>query len=311
MQQAPGQKGGQSGAEQFVLNQIMSKIESVRSHFAALAGRLACPICRQPLKLQANSFTCPAGHCYDLSAQNYLNLAPQKNQTSNKYTTALFSARRQVFNAGLYNPLLQKILDYCTEYQTKKPAAKPIILDAGCGEGFFAANLLSRLPFSVEVLALDLAKDAVKMAAKTYQRAGLYCLIGDLANLPLADNSIDIIINMLSPASYGEFARVLKPDGLLIKVIPEDHYLEEVRNYLHIPPQKALTQQLAAKLWQQKLLNTQETILTYQRTIGPNLAKAFLQMGPLSFNQRPDNVVSDTELFSTITIDLKILKANI
>lgn len=289
----------------------MSKIESVRNHFAALENLLACPICHQPLKLQANSFKCSAGHCYDLAAQNYLNLAPQKNQTFNKYNATLFKARRQVFAAGLYDPLLQKILEYCEDFKTKNSAAKLTILDAGCGEGYFAANLQEKLAFPVKVLALDLAKDAVKMAAQNYRYPDLYCLIGDLANLPLADNSLDIIINLLSPASYGEFARVLKPGGLLIKVIPEDNYLSEVRDYLHIPPQKALTQQLAAKLWQQKLATAQATTLTYQRAIFPDLARAFLQMGPLSFNQDFNIPTENRELFSTITIDLQILKANI
>ncbi len=65
-------------------------------------------------------------------------------------------------------------------------------------------------------------------------------MIGDLANLPLLDNSIDILLNLLSPANYQEFARVLKPGGLLIKVIPGSEYLKEVRQALQIQaPERA------------------------------------------------------------------------
>lgn len=285
------------------------KIAAVHNHFAALHNKLICPICHQPLQLTANSFKCVLGHCFDLSAHNYLNLAPQKNQITNKYNAALFNARRQVFAAGLYSPLLQKLLNICTDYQHTMSAERTLsILDAGCGEGYFAANLQQQIQ-SAEVLALDLARSALQMAAKTYRQSGLYCLIADLANLPLPDDSMDVILNLLSPANYHEFKRVLKPGGLLIKVIPGSQYLAEVRDYLKIPAQAALEEQQAAKLWQQTFPQAQETFVTYQQMITPDLAAAFLQMSPLSFNHSPLTQANDNKLFTNITIDLKILTA--
>lgn len=287
----------------------MSKIAVAGRHFAALQDKLTCPICHQPLHMQANSFKCAANHCFDLSAQNYLNLAPHKNQTANKYNAELFEARRQVFLAGIYQPLLQKLLAICRDYQSAKNS-QPTILDAGCGEGYFAAELQQALQ-PATVIALDLAKSAVQMAAKTYRQTGLYCLIGDLANLPLPDNSLDIILNLLSPANYQEFNRVLKPGGLLIKVVPNAQYLAEVRDYLQISVQTALDEQQAAKLWQQNLPKAQEINLSYQEPITPELAAAFLQMSPLSFNHQFAYQNVQKEIFTTITIDLKILIAHV
>ena len=281
-------------------------IAAVRGHFAAMQSRLSCPVCRQPLTLQCNSFKCADNHCFDLAAQNYLNLAPQKSQAGNKYNAALFQARRQVFAAGIYEPLLRELSDICNAYQADNPTEQYKLLDAGCGEGYFAASLANLA--KLEVLALDLAKSAVQLAGKTYRQDGLYCLIGDLANLPLPDNSLDIILNLLSPANYREFCRVLKPGGLLIKVMPGADYLAEVRRLLRVPTQTALAEQQAVNLWRQTFAETGKTqtiALAYRRPVTPELSAAFLQMSPLAFNHQTADIAPE-QLFSEITIDLQI-----
>lgn len=283
-----------------------TKIAAVSQNFAAIQEHLSCPLCRQPLKLQNNSFCCPQGHCYDLSAQNYLNLAPQKKQNTSLYTTELFKARRQIFEAGLYDPLTEKILTISQAALKTTSAQQPMLLDAGCGEGFFASKLYQQID-SLTVCALDLAKNAVQLAAKGPVRTGLCCLIADLANLPLLDNTMDILLNLLSPANYQEFVRVLKPGGLLIKIMPGPAYLKEVRQALHIPaPERAERQ--ALDLWQQHIspLQTQIHKLTYQKPVTTEQATAFVQMSPLSFNHQPNAVRAD---FQEITIDLRILTA--
>lgn len=285
---------------------INTKIANVRQNFSAMQGRLSCPLCHQPLQIQNNSFSCSQGHCFDLSAQNYLNLAPQKKQNTNLYTTELFKARRQIFEAGLYDPLLENLLSHSKASLQASNSKQPILLDAGCGEGFFASKLHQQIN-GLTVCALDLAKNAVQLATKGPVCPGFYCVIGDLANLPLLDNSIDILLNLLSPANYQEFARVLKPGGLLIKVIPGSEYLKEVRQALQIQaPERAERQ--ALDLWQQHIspLQTQIHKLTYQKAVTPEQAAAFVQMSPLSFNHQPSAVKAD---FSQITIDLRILIA--
>lgn len=285
-----------------------TKIAAVHQNFAAVQGILSCPLCHQPLKLQNNSFCCPQGHCYDLSAKNYLNLAPQKKQNTNLYTTELFKARRQIFEAGLYNPLLEKLQSICQAALPAENSQQSLLLDAGCGEGFFASRLYQQIK-ALTVCALDLAKNAVQLAAKGPVRPGFYCVIGDLANLPLLDNTVDIMLNLLSPANYLEFARVLKPGGLLIKIIPGAEYLKEVRQALQIhAPERAERQ--ALDLWQQHIspLQTQVHKLTYQKPITAEQAAAFVKMSPLSFNHQPNAVQAD---FSQITIDLRILIATI
>ena len=40
---------------------------------------------------------------------------------------------------------------------------------------------------------------------------------------------MDILLDIFSPANYGEFRRVLFKDGILIKVIPTKNHLKEIR----------------------------------------------------------------------------------
>ena len=40
---------------------------------------------------------------------------------------------------------------------------------------------------------------------------------------------MDILLDIFSPANYGEFRRVLSKDGILIKVIPTKNHLKEIR----------------------------------------------------------------------------------
>lgn len=288
----------------------ISKIEGVRRRFADLKLALCCPVCQEELSLSRNSFCCPKGHCFDLAAQNYLNLAPGHSQ-NNKYAAGLFRARRQVFQAGFYNRLQMVLLDLAWEYwQDERP--KPLLLlDAGCGEGFFAAGLAEQLKETgineAQICALDLSRDGIRLAAQ-YRSPGLYCLVGDLARLPLADHSLDMVINILSPANYGEFTRVLRPGGMLIKVLPGPDYLQEVRSALGIAPPEPAELRQTAQLWRQHFQggHTRRLLLRYQRSLMPEQAAAFLQMSPLSFNHAPQTKGEHVSL-SQITIDLQIL----
>jgi 23S rRNA (guanine745-N1)-methyltransferase len=274
------------------------KISAVRNNFAAMHAALQCPLCGKPLGIAENSFRCAEGHCFDLSARNYLNLAPQHKQTDGKYDSELFAARRRVFTAGFYDELTKTIFEVCQA--RLKAEGRLVILDAGCGEGFFAAKLLKDLPENeAEIIALDLAKSGVEMAAKAEPR--LKCLVGDLARLPLADDSVDVILNILSPANYQEFERVLRPGGLLLKVIPGVRYLRQVRKSFGLPEDG---QSEAEGILLAAAKNTTEKRLCYDLPVTSEQAADFLRMSPLSFNR----AVCAAE-FGEISIDLRVICA--
>ena len=97
------------------------------------------------------------------------------------------------------------------------------VLDIGCGTGVMTGRLLTRYP-RAEVLALDFALPMLGHA----RRRGRWlrrprCLCGDLDQLPVASQSVDLVFSNAAiqwsadPAgAIAEMHRVLRPGGLLM-----------------------------------------------------------------------------------------------
>ncbi|MGG4552232.1 putative RNA methyltransferase [Paenibacillus humicus] len=109
------------------------------------------------------------------------------------------------------------------------------ILDAGCGEGSHLSALVRHLAGTsgckLVAAGIDISKAGIQLAAKA--NPGMLWGVADLAKCPFANGSFGIILNILSPANYSEFHRMLADDGLVIKVIPGTEYLQEIRRALH------------------------------------------------------------------------------
>ena len=75
---------------------------------------------------------------------------------------------------------------------------------------------------------MDLSTAAIALATD-HPVSAVWC-VGDLCRLPLLDASMDVVLDVLSPAAYDDFRRVLRPGGLLLKVYPQAGYLQELRH---------------------------------------------------------------------------------
>ncbi|WHT49041.1 methyltransferase domain-containing protein [Sporosarcina thermotolerans] len=104
---------------------------------------------------------------------------------------------------------------------------RPVLLDAGCGEGSHLCAIHSQLQIESVGIGIDLAKEGISAASKAYP--GIIWSVADLAAMPFQDFQIDVILNVLSPANYAEFNRILKRGGIVVKVVPESGYLQELR----------------------------------------------------------------------------------
>src|SRR5690625_2177608 len=181
-----------------------------------------CPICSMTMDfVESARLVCEQNHSFDLSRQGYVNLAPQAHVT--KYDKSLFEARKVMMANGFFKPMLERLTSLVDEHiQNRKTST---ILDAGSGEGSHLASVVSTLENEVTGAGIDLSKEGVLAAAKDYP--GHIWLVADLANCPFGNNAFDVMLNILSPANYAEFTRILKPDGLFIKVVPESGYLKQ------------------------------------------------------------------------------------
>jgi len=200
----------------------VSKKERFFAAFDRLGG-MVCPVCGGALRRSGDSLVCGSGHCLNVSRKGSVNLLPDSRATD--YPAALFAARGRVLAAGLYEPVAEAV-------EALLPEGPQRILDAGCGEGWYLDRLLTAHPDWAGA-GVDISPDAIRLATD-HPCAALWC-VGDLRRLPFAAGCFTAVLDILTPAGYGAFARVLAPEGLLIKVYPGAGYLREIRAARGLP----------------------------------------------------------------------------
>ena len=265
----------------------------------ASATAFACPICQENLALVESSLKCKNRHSFDLAKFGYVNLAPQIKQSAN-YDKENFQNRQQILEAGFYQAILEAVSDLLAA----NPSAKTI-LDIGCGEGFYSRKLQERHPDKT-FYAFDISKDSVQIAAKSEPNWAVNWFVGDLARLPIKDASMDILLDIFSPANYGEFRRVLSKDGILIKVIPTKNHLKEIRQKVQDQlTKKDYSNQDIKNHFQEHftILSSQTASLT--KTITADQLQALLSMTPLLFHVDQSKI--DWSQLTKITIEAEIL----
>jgi len=224
-----------------IKNLTEKKIDIAKKTIEKHIDFLRCPLCETSFRFAGdgtpgcasptNSLKCQNNHSYDISRKGYINLFNGYTKIIKTYDKKLFSARKRISDAGLYGELCEKL---CEIINKINPNA---ILDAGCGCGNLTVDIFkntggtSRTPSPT--IAVDLSKDGIDFAATDLCEDNLLWIVGNLNNLPVASNKIDVILNIMSPANYAEFIRVLKPDGILLKVLPDSDYLKELRHFIY------------------------------------------------------------------------------
>lgn len=265
----------------------------------ASATAFACPICQENLTLLENSLKCCNRHSFDLAKFGYVNLAPQIKQSAN-YDKENFQNRQQILEAGFYQAILNAVSDLLASSKTTTT-----ILDIGCGEGFYSRKL-QESHSEKTFYAFDISKDSVQIAAKSEPNWAVNWFVGDLARLPIKDASMDILLDIFSPANYGEFRRVLSKDGILIKVIPTENHLKEIRQRVQDQlTNKDYSNQDIKNHFQEHftILSSQTASLT--KTITAEQLQALLSMTPLLFHV--DQTKIDWSQLTEITIEAEIL----
>ena len=265
----------------------------------ASATAFACPICQENLALVESSLKCENRHSFDLAKFGYVNLSPQIKQSAN-YDKENFQNRQQILEAGFYRAILEAISDLLSNSKNAKT-----ILDIGCGEGFYSRKL-QESHSEKTFYAFDISKDSVQIAAKSEPNWAVNWFVGDLARLPIKDASMDILLDIFSPANYGEFRRVLSKDGILIKVIPTENHLKEIRQRVQDQlTNKDYSNQDIKNHFQEHftILSNQTASLT--KTITADQLQALLSMTPLLFHI--DQTKIDWSQLTEITIEAEIL----
>lgn len=252
----------------------------------------SCPICKESMSVNDNGHVeCGNHHSFDIAKQGYVNFMIKPS--ASMYSKSLFDSRQEIINSGLYNPIQKTIAQYIGNNVKT-------ILDTGCGEGSHLERICEHLNQQLVAVGIDISKEGIQAAAKYYENK-IWC-VGDLANSPYKENSFDIILNILSPANYDEFNRLLKPNGKVIKVVPQSGYLKEIRKQAFANSEKeSYTNEQTVERFKEKFINVQQERITYTMPLDEHLVPKLLEMTPLGWHL--DNDLSLNE----ITIDLEIL----
>ena len=265
----------------------------------ASATAFSCPICQENLALVESSLKCSNRHSFDLAKFGYVNLAPQIKQSAN-YDKENFQNRQEILEAGFYQTILETISDLLASLETAKT-----ILDIGCGEGFYSRKL-QQTHSDKTFYAFDISKDSVQIAAKSESNWAVNWFVGDLARLPIKDASMDILLDIFSPANYGEFRRVLSRDGILIKVIPTENHLKEIRQMVQDQlTKKDYSNQDIKEHFQEYFSIQSSQISSLTKPITAEQRQALLSMTPLLFHV--DQTKIDWSQLTEITIEAEIL----
>ena len=187
---------------------------------------LLCPICGNLLTKVDKSYRCEKNHSFDIARQGHVNLLPVQNKRSlNPGDTAQQVVSRRAFlDGGFYAPIREALCQLAKDHNCTGP-----ILDVGCGEGYYSAQLANIL--DADLLGLDISKEAVRYAAGRYKNATWIC--ASAAHLPVKDGSCGLLTSLFALTMPEEFHRVLRTDGIYIQVLAAEDHLLGLKNIIY------------------------------------------------------------------------------
>jgi len=141
-------------------------------------------------------------------------MGPEKHSEYILPSTMAESARLERQGAKLYGGV-----DFLRSFLNENPAE---ILDVGCATGFFTRTVAEMLPGS-SLLGMDANEERLAYARAKCQLANVEFIEGNLTQMPVADNSFDLVFTRFVlghasdlAAAFQEMARVAKPGGRVV-----------------------------------------------------------------------------------------------
>ena len=186
----------------------------------------ACPVCgcRMRVTEDGKSVKCVGenpknkSHSFDFSADGYLSFGV----TGGDSKAAVAARRAFLRTTGSYERAAEAIRETVKSYT---PHCR-LLVDAGCGEGYYT-SMLSEI--SETAVGFDLSKFACSAGARQARRdlkENLLFATASVFELPLRDGCADVVTNIFAPCAEEEYKRVLRDGGYLFVVgAGKDHLM--------------------------------------------------------------------------------------
>ena len=150
-----------------------------------------CPLCSKSLTKTQNTLRCESNHSFDFAKEGYVNLLPVQNKNSKQPGDSLemVQARRTFLEQGFY-AFFHQALSVITSTMKGNN-----IMDLGGGEGFYTHAIANNT--QAQVYGVDIAKSAIKYAAKRYPNCSF--IVASISQAPFKDGFADILISVFAP----------------------------------------------------------------------------------------------------------------
>jgi 23S rRNA (guanine745-N1)-methyltransferase len=185
---------------------------------------LLCSVrgCHLGLVRDARRMVCPRKHSFDIARSGYINLLqPQERRAKQPGDTAeAISARRRLHDREVSEHQRLAIAEAVCA------TADDVVLDAGCGDGFYLGTLQRETGFDAH--GIDISVPAVDAAARRYTECEWVVANADRV-VPYPDQSFSIVLSITARMNPAEFRRVLRDGGRLLVAIPAPDDLIELR----------------------------------------------------------------------------------
>jgi 23S rRNA (guanine745-N1)-methyltransferase len=185
---------------------------------------LLCPVrdCHLPLNREAKRLVCGRGHSFDVASRGYVNLLqPQDRRSKQPGDTAdAVKGRKRLHDLGVTMPLLRGIAEMVN------PWREDVVLDAGCGDGFYLGTLAREIGFDAH--GVDISTAAIDAAARRFPECEWIVANADRF-VPYADRSFSLVLSITARMNASEFRRVMREDGRMLVAIPAPEDFIELR----------------------------------------------------------------------------------
>lgn len=194
---------------------------------------LRCPSCGLPLARRSGVYACSNNHSFDTARDGYVNLlrSGRKPSGARGDTDEMIRARRRILEAGHFLPLLARVADAVAA--AFPDGSDRVLVDAGCGEGYYVRSLRRRLARSSSItwLGIDISKFAVHLAAS--RDPDSTWVVGSSHDLPVLDHRVDVLLSIFAPIDPAEYTRVLLRSGSVITATPAEGHLAGLRSLIY------------------------------------------------------------------------------
>lgn len=198
-----------------------------------------CPTCTQPLWIHEASqgLYCENKHHLDKNEQGYWVFSAAKKPKLD--SRQVMRAKRYLLESGIFSPLTNAMALVISDSVNDLPILQQsqlTQLDFDCGEGFYMRALASKLSADLPTITLEQtgiaeAENALFAAAKSAP-SNTY-ITSQFKSLPFVDSSFDLVTLIDKPLKGKELYRVLKDNGILLKVSPAPRHLWQIKSHIY------------------------------------------------------------------------------